>query len=361
MKREYMLRALELAEKGRGRVSPNPMVGAVIVHDDCIIGEGYHRVFGEAHAEVNAVNSVRNKELLSKSTLYVTLEPCSHWGKTPPCAELIIRMGIPKVIIACVDPFPKVAGRGIAMMREAGIEIEIGLCEEEARQQNKVFFTAFEKCRPYITLKWAQSADGFLDKKREPDAPHVPTIISTPYTHMLVHKLRSEVDGIMVGTNTVIQDNPSLTVRRWSGHNPTRITVDRTHRIPSEYHLLDGSTPTLLFTSTVQEGIKAEQIEIDFDKDPLLQILWKLHSRKIYHLLVEGGSQLHESFIQAGLWDELIVETSATALHEGVKAPAVAGVQIHCERHGSASVATYRNDHLAPEIFEEDHRCELCC
>ena len=245
---DYMRRCIQLAENGLGAVAPNPMVGAVIVHEGRIIGEGYHRRFGEAHAEVNAIARVARPELLQQSTLYVNLEPCSHYGHTPPCSKLIISKHIPRVVIANVDPNPKVAGRGIRMMREAGIEVITGVLEKEGEWLNRRFFTFQRLHRPYIQLKWAQSADGFLDRLREENNAIPPVQISSELTKLLVHKARTEESAIMVGTNTAIKDNPKLTVRRWSGQNPVRVVVDRLLRIPSHYHVFDQSIPTLVYT-----------------------------------------------------------------------------------------------------------------
>ena len=213
---KYMSRCLDLAKNGLGNVAPNPMVGAVIVRDGVIIGEGYHRCYGASHAEVNAIAAVRDEALLRDSTMYVNLEPCTHYGKTPPCAELIIVKKIPRVVIACPDPFPEIAGRGINRLREAGVAVVAGVMEREATALNRFFMCLHKKRRPYVILKWAQSEDGFLDRKRT-DGSTAPVMLSTPVTRMLVHKLRSEVQAIMIGTNTAILDNPSLTVRYWAG------------------------------------------------------------------------------------------------------------------------------------------------
>ena len=323
---EYMARCLKLAAHGRGNVSPNPMVGAVIVCDGRIIGEGYHRCFGEAHAEVNAISSVKDESLLRQSTLYVNLEPCSHYGKTPPCAELIIRKGIPRVVIACMDPYHEVAGRGIRMMREAGVEVVVGVLENEAAGLNRFFMTAHKKCRPYIILKCAQSKDGFIDHVRN-DMSEKPAILSTTITRMMVHKLRSEVQAIMVGTNTAILDNPSLTVRHWRGKSPVRVLVDRSLRVPVEHKLFDGTQHTFVFTEQIHgditielsDKVNIEYLESDSFIHFLINITKSLFDKNIHSLLVEGGSQLHQSFIREGLWDEIIVETSPVNLTNGVK------------------------------------------
>jgi len=317
----YMKRCIELAQKGKGFTAPNPMVGAVIVHKGIVIGEGFHRRVGEPHAEVNAIASVRNESLLRESTLYVNLEPCSHYGKTPPCAELIIRKQIPRVIIGCLDPFPEVSGRGVRMLLKAGIEVVTGIMETEARELNKAFITFQEKGRPYIILKWAQSADGFIDQNRD-DYSVPPIVLSSPESRRQIHKLRSEVASIMVGTRTALLDNPSLSVRHWSGASPVRLTIDRHLCIPSHYHLLDRTIPTVVFTSReVQNSENVTYIPLNPDQSTLLQILHYLKEEKLNSLLVEGGSCLLQSFLTEGLWDEARVEIVTRYLNKGVKAP----------------------------------------
>lgn len=318
---KYMRRAMELALNGRGAVKSNPMVGAVIVHNDRIIGEGFHCEYGKAHAEVNAVNSVKDETLLPDSTMYVTLEPCSHYGKTPPCAELIIRKQIPRVVIGSLDPYPEVAGRGVEMLRNAGVEVVTGVLEGELYELNRPFITAHMRQRPYVILKWAQSADGFIDKIRT-DASTPAVVLSPPDSMRLVHKLRAEVSAIMIGTRTAILDNPSLTVRHWVGESPVRVVLDRALTIPSNYNILDGSVPTLVFTAKKAEKRQhVEYITIDFEKEVLLQVLHHLYKRKLISLLVEGGSMLHNQFLKEGLWDEIRMEKTAGLLHEGVHAP----------------------------------------
>lgn len=316
---KYMSRCLELAKNGRGNVAPNPMVGAVIVHDDHIIGEGYHCCYGEAHAEVNAITSVNDEALLLDSTMYVSLEPCSHYGKTPPCTELIIQKKIPRVVVACLDPFPEVSGRGVGMLRNAGIEVVTGVKENEAVGLNRFFMTLHKKKRPYIILKWAQSEDGFIDRIRK-DSSEDAVLFSTPITRLMVHKLRSEVQAVMVGTNTAILDNPSLTVRYWAGRSPLRVTIDRNQRIPAHTRLLDGHQPTLVYGESTGGPTHF-----------LRNIMEDLSKRNISSLLVEGGAQLHRSFLDADLWDEIIVETAPVRLGEGVSAVGfqdIAGIQL---------------------------------
>jgi diaminohydroxyphosphoribosylaminopyrimidine deaminase/5-amino-6-(5-phosphoribosylamino)uracil reductase len=319
----YMARCLSLARHGRGKVNPNPLVGAVIVHQGRIIGEGYHRKYGEAHAEVNALASVRDERLLRDSTLYVSLEPCSHYGKTPPCTELIIRKGIPRVVLACLDPYPEVAGRGIRQLREAGVEVVTGVLEAEAAALNRPFITSHTLKRPYVCLKWAQSADGFIDRLRE-DASTPPVTFSSPTMLQRVHKKRSEVTAIMVGTRTALLDNPSLTVRHWSGASPVRVVLDRELSIPPHYKLLDDSVPTLVFTSLSHpRGSLTEYIPIDFKQEVLRQVLSHLYERKLTSLLVEGGAYLLTRFLAQDLWDEIQIETAPLCLGQGVKAPPI--------------------------------------
>ncbi|MDR1747057.1 MAG: bifunctional diaminohydroxyphosphoribosylaminopyrimidine deaminase/5-amino-6-(5-phosphoribosylamino)uracil reductase RibD [Tannerella sp.] len=319
--KKYMARCIELAKSGRTAVAPNPMVGAVLVRQGQIIGEGYHRSYGTAHAEVNAILSVRDERLLKDATLYVNLEPCSHFGKTPPCTELIIKKRIPRVVIGCLDPFPEVSGRGVATLREAGIEVVTGVMEAEAKLLNSSFIMAHTQRRPYVILKWAQSADGFLDRFRNNASGGGPVQLSTPAGRRLVHKSRSEVSAIMVGTRTALLDNPFLTVRHWSGVSPVRVVVDRRLRIPTDSHLLDGEVRTLVFTE--REAVSranVEYITTDFTAEVVPQVLDALYERKLFSLLVEGGARLHESFLVAGIWDEIWIETAPVRLGNGVKA-----------------------------------------
>ena len=339
---KYMARCIELARGGEGYTAPNPMVGAVIVHKGKIIGEGFHRKCGEAHAEVNAIASVRDEALLRDSTIYVSLEPCSHYGKTPPCAELIIKKGIPRVVVGTLDPFPEVSGRGIRMLREAGIEVVTGVLEEEARALNSAFMTFQIRKRPYIYLKWAQSADGFMDACRA-DASEPPVLLSSAETLRRVHRLRSEVAAIMVGTRTALLDNPSLTVRHWTGHSPVRVVLDRTLKLPAGSHLLDGTVRTVVFTAVEAESRpNVEYVRVDFGQEVLPQVLQYLYVQKLNSLMVEGGAELLESFLDAGLWDEAWVETAPVALGTGVKAPVVSGVLVGSEQRRGHLLETWK-------------------
>lgn len=333
----FMERCLQLARKGEGFTKPNPLVGAVIVYDGRIIGEGFHRQYGESHAEVNAIASVKDPSLLPGSTLYVSLEPCSHYGKTPPCAELLISKKIPYVVVASVDPNPKVSGKGIAMMKEKGIEVVTGIMEEEARALNRFFFVNQLYKRPYLILKWAQSSDGFMDCHRTEGDGKAPVIISNALTHTIVHKFRTEVQGIMVGTQTALLDNPRLTTRKWFGNNPTRVVIDRNGKIPMSSSLFDSSAPTLVFTASIPQDTSQHEnvkyIEIDFSGGTNLQIIDKLFEEEIYSLLIEGGSRLLSSFIENGMWDEAFVEISEKKLHSGVKAPFIQGDVVSSEKY----------------------------
>ncbi len=318
---KYIWRCLQLAKLGESYVSPNPMVGAVLEYNGNIIGEGYHRRFGEPHAEPNAINSVIDKELISKSTLYVNLEPCSYFGKTPPCADLIVRSGIKKVVIGTQDPNPKVSGKGIQILKNAGIEVITGVLENECRELNKRFFAFQEKKRPFIMLKWAQTLDGFIDANRK-DPKILPLQISNAITRQLTHKIRSENQSILIGSNTVLLDNPSLTVRNWSGKSPVRIVLNRQGNIPDDYHVLDNQIQTLIFTSHNKPSTqKVEYIKFDFEKEDLKMVIEKIYERNIHSILVEGGAKLLNSFLNLGLWDEANVEISNQILKTGVVAP----------------------------------------
>ena len=287
---KYMRRCIQLARNGICHAAPNPMVGAVIVRDGKIIGEGYHVRCGEGHAEVNAIASVKDESLLKDATIYVSLEPCSHYGKTPPCADLIIRKGIPRVVVGCVDPFSLVAGRGIQKLRDAGIEATVGVLEKECRELIRAFVTFNLKKRPYITLKWAQSADGFLDIRRE-DGNAVR--LSTPLSTLAVHKMRAE-----------------------------QKVIDRQLTLPPHLHLFDGSTPTLVFTEKEKAATQnLTYVTLDFGQNILPQIMQVLYEQKIQTLLVEGGSQTLQAFLEQGLWDEAFIEHARVTLHDGIPAP----------------------------------------
>jgi len=322
----YMHRCLEIAKNGICNVAPNPMVGCVIVCNDVIIGEGYHAKYGEAHAEVNAINSVKNKELLKQSRLYVNLEPCAHYGKTPPCADLIIENKIPEVIIGCVDSFSEVSGKGINKLKNAGCKVDVEILEKESRELNKRFFTFQEKKRPYIILKWAQTLDGFIDIKREANAALKPNWITNENLKMLVHKWRTEEQAIMVGTNTALLDNPSLNAREWFGKSPLRIVIDRDLSIPLTYNLFNQQIATIVFT---EKQVKSKEnityIAINFAENVIEQILTHLYEIKIQSLIVEGGSYLLKSFIDKYLWDEARFFIGNKCFNNGIAAPTIKG------------------------------------
>ena len=316
-----MQRCLDLAAKGIGHVAPNPMVGCVIVYEDRIIGEGYHQQYGGPHAEVNAINSVADESLLQHSTLYVNLEPCSHYGKTPPCANLIVTKKIPRVVIGSYDPNPLVAGRGIQLLRENGVEVITEVWKEESDFLNRRFFTFHTKKRPYIILKWAQSADGFIAP-----ADNKPYWLTNDVSKKLVHQWRAEEPGIMVGYNTVLTDNPQLTVRHTNGKNPTRITLDRNLRLPSTMRIFDAAAPTLVFNQKENTATgNRENIQLDFTADVIPQILTALHNRNLLSVMVEGGASLLESLITAGCWDEARIFYTPAQLGNGLKAPILTG------------------------------------
>ncbi|KYG83282.1 bifunctional diaminohydroxyphosphoribosylaminopyrimidine deaminase/5-amino-6-(5-phosphoribosylamino)uracil reductase [Roseivirga echinicomitans] len=313
-----MQRALDLAELGRGHVSPNPMVGCVIVHNNTIIGEGYHQKYGGPHAEVNAINSVTNPDLLPESTCYVTLEPCAHFGRTPPCADLLVTKKIKKVVIASMDTNPLVGGKGVQKLKGAGIEVSIGVLESAARNLNRRFFTMIEKKRPYILLKWAQTADGFMARNNFDSK-----WISSEQSRMMVHQWRAEEDAILVGTNTAQYDNPRLDVRDWHGESPLRLVIDRHLRLPTDLNLFDGSLPTIVYnTVKTEEKEHLNFVEIG-EKDFLQNILADLYERKVQSVLVEGGSFLLNSLMALGLWDEARVFECPVLFNEGIMAPSL--------------------------------------
>ncbi len=334
----YMQRCLDLARLGIQGAAPNPMVGSVIVHNNKIIGEGYHEKCGEAHAEINAINSVKDKSLLKESTLYVNLEPCAHYGKTPPCSLAIIQNKIPRVVIGCIDSFAKVSGKGIAMMREAGVEVKVGILEQESRELNKRFFTFHQEKRPYIILKWAESADGFIDSYQE-----TPAWLTNEESRAFVHKMRAEEAAIMVGTVAAQKDNPSLTTRSWQGKDPVRITLDRTLRIPLSHHLFDGKTRTLVFTQKETENkANLEYIKMDFKGDVLTQIMNHLYRENLTSLIVEGGEILLNTFIKAGLWDEAWQFIGSLELKTGTNAPKISATPKSLMNVGEVKLLKYK-------------------
>ncbi len=315
-----MQRALQLAALGREWVSPNPMVGCVIVHNDLIIGEGFHQKYGDAHAEVNAFNTVINKDLLSESTVYVTLEPCSHFGKTPPCADLLIRHKVKKVVICNTDPFPQVSGTGIKKLQAAGIEVITGVLDKAGEELNKRFFKAHQTGLPYVVIKWAETSDGFVAQK---DGNSL--AISNATTNITVHRWRAEEAGILVGTNTVLTDNPQLNARNWpEANNPLRIVIDKNLRIKGDFNIFDRKQKTLIYNlhkNQIDENL--EFIQLNSDANFLKNMLSDLKRRGINSVLVEGGPQLIQSFFEEQYYDEIRVIKSDMVLKEGINAPKV--------------------------------------
>jgi len=320
---KYIKRCIELAKNGLGTTYPNPMVGSVIVYEGKIIGEGWHKKAGGPHAEVNAVNSVKDKSLLKKATIYVSLEPCSHFGKTPPCCDLIIANEIPNIIVGTVDPNEKVAGNGIKKLIAAGANVVVGILEKECNELNKRFFTFHQKKRPYIILKWAESQDGFLAPEKEINQERKPVWITNIYSRQLVHKWRSEEQAIVVGTQTIIDDNPKLNVRDWSGNNPVRVVLDQSNRITKESFVFDDSVKTIVFTkSPITNNYTNTLFEVlDFDQNIVPLILTVLYQNQIQSIIIEGGLQTLQSFIDEDVWDEARIFVGNTSFGKGTKAP----------------------------------------
>jgi diaminohydroxyphosphoribosylaminopyrimidine deaminase/5-amino-6-(5-phosphoribosylamino)uracil reductase len=309
----YIKRCIELAKNGLPSAMPNPSVGAVIVFENKIIGEGYTAAYGGNHAEVNAILSVKNKELLAKSTIYVSLEPCSHFGKTPPCCDLIIKNKIPNVVIGTVDSNSKVSGQGIKKLIEAGANVTVGILEAECRESNKRFFTFHEKKRPYIILKWAETEDGFIAPPSKNEQK--PVWITNIHSRQLAHKWRSEEAAILVGTQTVIDDNPKLDVRDWTGKNPIRIVLDKNNRISKESYIFDISQKTFVISDKT----------IDYSENVALQIATFLFDNNLQSVIIEGGKQTLQTFIDANLWDEARIFRGKEMFSGGTKAPVITG------------------------------------
>ncbi len=306
---QYIKRCIELAQNGLGTTYPNPLVGSVIVYDGKIIGEGWHQKAGGPHAEVHAIRSVKNPELLPFATIYVSLEPCSHFGKTPPCSDLIIEHQIPNIVIGTIDPFAKVAGNGIKKLVQAGRNVTVGILEDECNQLNKRFFTFHNKKRPYIILKWAESHDGFIAPLTK--QVRQPVWITNSYSRQLVHQWRTEEQAILVGTQTVIDDNPSLTARDWKGNNPIRIVLDQNNRISKENHIFDNQAKTLVLSSDT----------IDYSKKIGTQITDFLFLNNIQSVIIEGGRQTLQTFIDENLWDEARIFKGSVFLENGIQSP----------------------------------------
>lgn len=343
---QYMERCIQIAKNGLGQTRPNPMVGSVIVCEGKIIGEGFTSSYGGAHAEVNAIKSVKNQELLKKSTIYVTLEPCAHYGKTPPCALLIINKEIPNVVIGTMDPFSKVAGKGIAILENAGCNVTVGVLEEACKEHHKRFLIFHGEKRPFIMLKWAQTNDGFIDVLRKETALKnaKPNWITNSYSRQFVHKLRTEEQGIFVGTNTVINDNPALNVRNWTGENPVRIILDKSLRIPLDYCVLDDKVKTIVFTECTRNDTKNTSYKkINFSNNLLLTICEVLYQENIQSVLVEGGKQLLQSFIDANIWDEALIFVGDVNFGNGLKAPAIQGTLVSEMFFAADTLKIYKN------------------
>lgn len=343
-----MLRCIQLGKKGLGTTAPNPMVGCVLVVDDTIIGEGFTSPFGGSHAEVNALNSVPVKSLLKQATLYVSLEPCSHHGKTPPCVDTIIEHNLQRVVIGTKDPNPKVAGKGVAKLKEAGIEVTFGVLEPECRWYLRRFLTYHTKKRPYIILKWAQSQDGFMapEPALRDDTPQ-PYWISNEYSQQLVHKWRSEEQAILIGTQTAVRDNPSLTTRLWAGKNPVRVVIDRNLSVPKNAKLFDHMAKTLVITevddtSQYLKGIAYERIE--FGKSLPLELCKLFYKLEYTSIFIEGGPTTLESFIKSQLWDEARIFKSEICFKKGLKAPQIAGTFIQSEKIEKDELLIIKND-----------------
>ncbi len=328
----YIKRCLQIAKNGLGTTRPNPMVGAVIIHNNSIIGEGFTSAYGGPHAEVNAVNSVKNKSLLKDSTIYVLLEPCSHFGKTPPCSDLIIKHSIPNVVIGCIDDNHEVAGKGVAKLKVHGCNVVVGVLEKECKEHFKRFFTYHNKKRPYIILKWAETEDGFIAP--ETKDKQQPVWITNIYSRQLVHKWRAEEQAILVGTNTVIEDNPSLTVRDYSGENPIRIVIDKSNKLDESYKIFDASAQTIRLTKN----------ELDFNQPLASQICGVLHRHNINSVIIEGGAKTLQTFIDEGLWNEARIFIGKTEFKSGTKAPNLNGRLISEKLIKEDQLKIYKND-----------------
>jgi len=345
MQEQYMKRCFELAEMGAGTVSPNPMVGAVIVMGDQIIGEGYTSPYGGPHAEVNAVQDVfrqfpkEAKSMLQQAEIYVSLEPCAHFGKTPPCAHMLVEYQFKKVYVACLDPFAKVNGQGVEILRAAGIEVEVGLLEEEAKWINRRFFTKLSQFRPYIILKWAQTTDGFFAPEDAQQA-----WITNAASKQLVHRWRAEEDAVLVGTATALIDNPSLTVRAWKGRNPKRVLIDKNLSVPSSFNLLNTEAETFIFNAIKTDWsghLKYVELE-NFDLYLPQQILYQLYLMDVQSIIIEGGVKTLQQFIDAGLWDEARIFVGPQIWGAGIQAPQLNGQEIGRTQVSTDTLITLR-------------------
>jgi diaminohydroxyphosphoribosylaminopyrimidine deaminase/5-amino-6-(5-phosphoribosylamino)uracil reductase len=355
-----MHRCIELARLGAGNVAPNPMVGALLVYDDRIIGEGYHEKYGEAHAEPNSIASVKeeDKHLISKAAMYVCLEPCSHFGKTPPCADLIINHKIPKIVIGCRDPFKEVNGKGIEKLRAAGIEVEFGILENECKELNKRFLTFHTQRRPYVILKWAETGNGLIATSPQTplqrrvafeDSTNQRLLISNEFTNRLVHKWRSEEAAILVGTNTALMDDPQLTTRLWNGNNPIRLVVDMDLKLPSSLKIFNGEAKTIVFNKIKHEEAGSPFFyQVTEDVSLVHQITNALYQLKIQSVIVEGGARLLQSFIDEGMWDEArVINNEELIIKNGLNAPQLSNQNlVATQKLFSDQIKIYRNSFL---------------
>lgn len=344
--KKYMKRCIQLAYNGIGTASPNPLVGSVIVYNNQIIGEGWHYKAGEAHAEVRAINSVKDQALLKNATIYVSLEPCSHYGKTPPCSDLIIEKGIKKVVIGTIDPFAKVSGNGIKKLIAAGCDVVVGVLEKECNELNKRFFTFHNQKRPYIILKWAETANGFIAPTTRQEQQ--PVWITNAYSRQLTHKWRAEEDAIMVGSNTVVADNPKLTIRDWTGENPTRVVLDRSGKVAKDVAITNPEARTVIITSTNQVTNDSKYLSYHSlnknTKSIVSSICTILHNQEIQSIIIEGGTQLLQAFINENKWDEARVFTGATTFTSGISAPQLKRRATKEETIKNDTLRYYKND-----------------
>jgi diaminohydroxyphosphoribosylaminopyrimidine deaminase/5-amino-6-(5-phosphoribosylamino)uracil reductase len=334
----YMSRAMELAKLGQGHVSPNPLVGCIIVHDNKIIGEGWHKEYGKAHAEVNAINQVVDQSLLKQSTLYVNLEPCSHFGKTPPCADLLIKHQVKKVVVSNMDPNPQVNGLGLKRLKENGIDVVTGVLEQQGKELNKRFFRFIQNNRPYIILKWAQTSDGFIAKKNFDSK-----WISNDQSRQLTHKWRSEEDALLVGPRTAQHDNPTLNVRDWSGRNPIRIVLDRFLRLSEKLNVFDRSQSTLCYNLLKHEEHKNLALIRASEENFIGDVLHDWHQRNIQSVIVEGGTQTINLFLEKGIWDEARIFRAPKTFGEGIQAPHSPNADYQSSWIGSDELRVYKN------------------
>jgi diaminohydroxyphosphoribosylaminopyrimidine deaminase/5-amino-6-(5-phosphoribosylamino)uracil reductase len=344
---KYISRCIDLSKNGLGKTYPNPLVGSVIVVNGKIIGEGWHKMAGEPHAEVNAINSVEDKSLLKEATLYVNLEPCSHHGRTPPCADLIVESGLKTVVIGTIDANRKVGGKGVLHLKNKGCNVIVGVLENECFALNKRFFTFHNKKRPYIILKWAVTEDGFIDRIRNDNSAVEPNWISNKYSQQQSHKMRSIEQAILVGTTTALHDNPRLNVRNWKGLNPLRLVLDKTQKIPTDYSLMNGPEKTLVFTersvkNKYNENVKL--IEIDFCKNVPKQICEVLYRYEIQSVIIEGGAQTLQSFIDVNLWDEAYVFVGNKIFEKGLKSPELSKEPTEILKISNDTLRIYVND-----------------